>query len=195
MTDRLDRRADRDASGRVEIRFSGSGGQGVLLAAAIVAEAAAAQGRHVVQTQSYGPEARGGSAKGEVIVSVEEIDYPEVLTPDINICLSQAAYRKYAGDTVSGGLLIYDSDLVDPAAADAAWSLRGLPFTRVATDELGRAMVANIVALGALVGLTGVLPAAAVAQAVAKRVPERFRDLNDDAFRLGLKLAEEAPPA
>ena len=84
---------------RVEMRFSGSGGQGILLAAAIIAEGAAALGKHVVQTQSYGPEARGGASKSEVIVSDEDIDYPEVLTPDINLVLSQAAYVKYAADT------------------------------------------------------------------------------------------------
>src|SRR5512137_2003453 len=98
---------------RVEIRCSGSGGQGILLAAAIIAEAAAALGRHVVQTQSYGPEARGGASKAEVIVSGEPIDYPEVRRPDVSLVLSQAAYEKYAGDTRPGGLLIYDSGLVE----------------------------------------------------------------------------------
>ena len=184
--------------GRVEIRFSGSGGQGILLAAAIVAEAAAAQGEHVVQTQSYGPEARGGASKAEVIVAHDEIDYPEVLTPDISLVLSQAAYDKYAGDTAAGGLLVYDSGLVDPAGAPESWTLCGLPFTQAAADELGKTVVANIVSLGAFVAVTEVLPADAVEQAVVNRVPERFRELNAEAFRLGLRLAREAeggPPS
>ena len=184
--------------GRVEVRFSGSGGQGILLAAAIVAEAAAAQGEHVVQTQSYGPEARGGASKAEVIVAHDEIDYPEVLTPDISLVLSQAAYDKYAGDTAAGGLLVYDSGLVDPAGAPESWTLCGLPFTQAAADELGKTVVANIVSLGAFVAVTEVLPADAVEQAVVNRVPERFRELNAEAFRLGLRLAREAeggPPS
>jgi 2-oxoglutarate ferredoxin oxidoreductase subunit gamma len=179
-------------STRIEIRFSGSGGQGILLAAAIVAEGAAALGKHVVQTQSYGPEARGGASKAEVIIADEDIDYPEVLTPDIALCLSQAAYLKYASETRPGGLLIYDSGLVQPDEAAADRRLLGLPFTQAAADKFKKTVVANIVALGALVEFSGVLPAAAVEQAVVNRVPERFRELNAEAFRLGLRLAGEA---
>lgn len=177
---------------RVELRFSGSGGQGILLAAAIVAEGAAALGKHVVQTQSYGPEARGGASKSEVIVSDDDIDFPEVHTPDINLVLSQAAYVKYAADTRPGGLLIYDSGLVEPDASADGMVLCGLPFTQAATDELGKKVVTNIVALGAFVAVSGVLPADAVQQAVLNRVPARFRELNERAFRLGLRLAGEA---
>ena len=199
MAELLGARADRDRSGRSEIRFSGSGGQGILLAAAIVAEAAAAQGEHVVQTQSYGPEARGGASKSEVIVAHDEIDYPEVLTPDISLVLSQAAYDKYAGDTATGGLLVYDSGLVDATGAPESWTLCGLPFTQAAADELGKTVVANIVSLGALIAVSDVLPADAVERAVVSRVPERFRELNAKAFRLGFRLARDAegglPPA
>ena len=180
---------------RVEMRFSGSGGQGILLAAAIIAEGAAALGKHVVQTQSYGPEARGGASKSEVIVSDEDIDYPEVLTPDINLVLSQAAYVKYAADTRPGGLLIYDSGLVEPDAAADGMVLYGLPFTQAATEELGKKVVTNIVSLGAFVAVSGVLPADAVQQAVLNRVPARFRELNEQAFQLGLRLAAEAATA
>ena len=178
--------------GPVEIRFSGSGGQGILLAAAIIAEGATAQGKQVVSTQSYGPAARGGASKAEVIVSDEEIDYPEVDAPGISLCLSQAAYSKYAGDTRPGGLLLYDSGLVEPDGSVAGRELCGLPFTQASQDELGKKVVANIVAVGALVEVSGVLPADAVEQAVINRVPERFRELNTEAFRLGRRLAAEA---
>ena len=178
--------------GPMEIRFSGSGGQGILLAAAIIAEGATAQGKQVVSTQSYGPAARGGASKAEVIVSDEEIDYPEVDAPMINLCLSQAAYGKYAADTRPGGLLLYDSGLVEPDAAVAGCELCGLPFTQASQDELGKKVVANIVAVGALVEVSAVLPADAVEQAVINRVPERFRELNTEAFRLGRRLAAEA---
>jgi 2-oxoglutarate ferredoxin oxidoreductase subunit gamma len=181
-----------DKLARVEMRFSGSGGQGILLAAAIVAEGAAALGKHVVQTQSYGPEARGGASKSEVIVSDEDIDYPEVLMPDINLVLSQAAYEKYAADTRPGGLLIYDSGLVEPDERTAGLRLHGLPFTQAATDELGKKVVTNIVSLGAFVAVSGVLPPEAVKQAVLNRVPARFRELNERAFALGLRIAGAA---
>jgi 2-oxoglutarate ferredoxin oxidoreductase subunit gamma len=188
--------ADAGRPERVEMRFSGSGGQGILLAAAIVAEGAAALGMQVVQTQSYGPEARGGASKSEVIVSGEDIDYPEVQHPDVNLVLSQAAYDKYAADTRPGGLLIYDSGLVEIDATAESMVAHGLPFTQAATDELGKKVVTNIVSLGAFVVIGGVLPADAVEQAVLNRVPARFRELNERAFRLGMRLAgQPAEPA
>ena len=177
---------------RVEIRCSGSGGQGILLAAAIIAEAAAALGRQVVQTQTYGPEARGGASKAEVIVASEPIDYPEVQHPDVSLVLSQAAYEKYAADTRPGGLLIYDSGLVEPDPDDASVVRCGLPFTQVASDDLGKKVVTNIVAVGALARVSGVLPVDAVRDAVLSRVPARFKELNQQAFDLGLRLGEEA---
>jgi 2-oxoglutarate ferredoxin oxidoreductase subunit gamma len=177
---------------RAEIRFSGSGGQGILLAAAIIAEAAAALGRHVVQTQSYGPEARGGASKAEVIVSGEPIDYPEVDHPDVSLVLSQAAYEKYAADTKPGGLLVYDSGLVEVDPDDLTLVRCGLPFMQVASDELGKKVVTNIVAVGALARISEVLPVDAVRDAVLSRVPARFREPNEQAFDLGLRLGEEA---
>jgi 2-oxoglutarate ferredoxin oxidoreductase subunit gamma len=183
---------DGASAARVEIRCSGSGGQGILLAAAIIAEAAAALGRRVVQTQSYGPEARGGASKAEVIVASEPIDYPEVQHPDVSLVLSQAAYDKYAADTRPGGLLLYDSGLVEPDPADESVVRCGLPFTQAASDELGKKVVTNIVALGALVAVSEVLPADAVREAVVSRVPPRFRELNEQAYGLGLRLGQEA---
>jgi 2-oxoglutarate ferredoxin oxidoreductase subunit gamma len=177
---------------RVEFRLSGSGGQGILLAAAILAEAAAALGKHVVQTQSYGPEARGGASSSDVIIAAESIDYPEVQHPDVSLVLSQAAYVKYAKDTRPGGLIVYDSGLVEVDPDDHSVVLVGLPFTQVASDDLGKKVVTNIVALGALARVSDVLPADAVRDAVLNRVPAKFRDLNQQAFDLGLALGEEA---
>jgi 2-oxoglutarate ferredoxin oxidoreductase subunit gamma len=180
------------AASRVEIRFSGSGGQGILLAAAIVAEAATALGKNVVQTQSYGPAARGGASKAEAIIADDEIDYPEVDAPDVSLCLSQAAYEKYAADTRPGGLLLYDSGLVDPGDSLPGRDLKGIPFTQASAEHLKKTVVANIVAVGALVELTGMVPAEAAEAAVVSRVPERFRELNVEAFRLGRRLAAAA---
>jgi 2-oxoglutarate ferredoxin oxidoreductase subunit gamma len=174
---------------RMELRISGSGGQGVLLAAAILAEAATALGRHVVQTQSYGPAARGGASRAEVIVSVVEIDYLVAKAPHVSLCLSQEAYDKYAGSTRAGGLVVYDSGLVDIGPGLADRRMRGLPFAKISREQLGQVLVANIVALGALVGVIELLPAEAVEKAVQRRVPAKFRELNTRAFRLGGELA------
>ena len=124
------------------------------------------------QTQSYGPAARGGASKAEVIVSDEEIDYPEVDAPDVSLCLSQAAYDKYAADTRPGGLLVYDSGLVEPDGRLARpRAVRPARSRRPSAEHLKKTVVANIVAVGALVEVTGVLPADAVEQAVVNRVP------------------------
>jgi 2-oxoglutarate ferredoxin oxidoreductase subunit gamma len=170
---------------RVEIRLSGSGGQGVLLGATILAEAATALGRHVVQAQSYGPAARGGASRAEIIVSSTEIDYPEVTTPHASLCLSQEAWEKFAADTLPGGLVLYDSGLIRVAAELPGLDVRGIAFANLAAERLGKTVVANIVAVGAFVELTGVLPAEAVEAAVVRRVPVRFRELNVEAYRLG----------
>lgn len=184
--------ADWARDGRLGLRFSGSGGQGILLAASIVAEAATALGYHVVQTQSYGPEARGGASKSEVVIAREEIDFPEVPHPDVSLCLSQAAYDKYAADTRPGGLVVVDSGLVVTDGRVAACVVHALPFTETARGRLGKVVVTNIVALGALTALSGLLPQAAVEEAMLRRVPERFRDLNREAFRVGVEMAAAA---
>ena len=176
----------------MEIRCSGSGGQGILLAAAIIAEAAAALGRRVVQTQSYGPEARGGASKAEVIVASEPIDFPEVQHPDVSLVLSQAAYDKYAADTKPGGLLLYDSGLVEPDPADESLVRCGLPFTAGA-ERRARQEGRHQHRRCRLAGRRGRrAPADAVREAVVSRVPPRFRELNERAYGLGLRLGEEA---
>ena len=174
---------------RLEVRVSGSGGQGILLAAAVLADAVAAAGREVVQTQSYGPEARGGASQAEVIASEEPIDYPEVDLADISLCLSQAAFDKYAHLTREGGLVLYDSGLVNERAMPQQ-RLVGLPFTHTATADLGAKVVTNIVSLGALVAFVDWLPAETLDDAVAARAPAKFKDLNLRALEAGRRLVE-----
>jgi 2-oxoglutarate ferredoxin oxidoreductase subunit gamma len=169
---------------KTEIRLSGSGGQGILLAAALLADAALASGRRVVQTQSYGPEARGGASKAEVIISSEEIDYPEVRYPDITLCLSQAAFDKYAARNRPGSYIYFDSGLVRPSAIGGV-ELLGAPFTRLASEEIGRSMVTNIVALAALAAHTEVVSKEALVQALARRLPPKLLELNQRALELG----------
>jgi 2-oxoglutarate ferredoxin oxidoreductase subunit gamma len=178
-------------AGRLEVRVSGSGGQGILLAAAVLADAVAAVGREVVQTQSYGPEARGGASQAEVIASTDEIDYPEIDLADVSLCLSQPAFDKYAHQTRPGGLVLYDSGLVDEKDMPQV-RLVGLPFTDTATKDLGAKVVTNIVSLGALSSFVAWLPNEAVDAAVAARVPEKFKDLNLRALEAGRRLVELA---
>ncbi len=173
--------------GRLEVRVSGSGGQGILLAAAVLADAVAAVGREVVQTQSYGPEARGGASQAEVIASTEAIDYPEVDLADVSLCLSQPAFDKYAHLTRPGGLVLYDSGLVEESEMPGL-RLVGLPFTDTAKGDLGAKVVTNIVSLGALSSFVLWLPPEAVDGAVAARVPAKFKDLNLRALEAGRRL-------
>ena len=176
---------------RHEIRLSGSGGQGIILAATLLADAAVATGGEVIATQSYGPEARGGASKAEVIVSDAEIDYPEVTSPVITVCLSQEAFDAYAAQTVPGGLVVYDERLVQAVELPGR-RVVGLPFTHIAEQELGRAIAANIVMLGALQELSGLVSAEQLADAVRRRLPAKIVELNLRALMLGRERAAAA---
>jgi 2-oxoglutarate ferredoxin oxidoreductase subunit gamma len=172
-------------SQRYELRFSGAGGQGLITAGIILAEAAAIiEGLHAVQSQSYGPEARGGASKSEVIIAREPIDYPKAISVDACLALTQEAADKYASDLKPGGLLLVDSDFVRriPSGPFKTYSL---PIINTAKKEIGREIVANVVALGAMVALTAVVSREAGEKAVVARVPEAFIDLNRKAFNAG----------
>lgn len=171
----------------LEISLSGTGGQGLILAGIILAEAAILDGKQTIQTQSYGPEARGGASKAEVIISEEEIDYPKVLAPDILLVMSQEAYNKYAGILKKNGRLLADSTLVKEISGPEA-EVIALPITRTAREELGNAMFANIIALGALVAATGAVSEESLTKAVLARVPRGTEEKNQKALALGKQL-------
>jgi 2-oxoglutarate ferredoxin oxidoreductase subunit gamma len=178
-------------SSRYEIRLGGSGGQGLILAGVILGEAAAIyDGKNAVQTQSYGPEARGGSSKADVIISDEEIDYPKAYRADLLLALTQSAFASYVKDVKEGGLVICDSDLVkDPA--EGPYTLVGLPIINTAAKDIGKAMVANIVSLGAIVGLTGIVSREAVEKSLIKRAPRGTEDINRRALHAGYELVRK----
>ncbi|MEZ4598693.1 MAG: 2-oxoacid:acceptor oxidoreductase family protein [Syntrophotaleaceae bacterium] len=170
---------------RYELRFSGAGGQGLITAGIILAEAAAIiEGLYAVQSQSYGPEARGGASKSEVIIAREPIDYPKATSVDACLALTQEAADKYSRDVKPGGLLLVDSDFVRriPSGPFKTYSL---PIISTAKNEIGREIVANVVALGAMVALTGVVSREAGEQAVIARVPAAFVELNKKAYNAG----------
>ncbi len=168
-------------------RLAGSGGQGLILAGIILAEAAGVyDGKFVCQTQSYGPEARGGASKAEVVISDAAIDYPKAIQPDVLLALNQKSLEAFSSDLKPGGLLLVDADLVKEAPASRVLAL---PFTRIAR-ELGRAMAANIVALGALAQLTGAVSLESLTAAVLARVPKGTEDLNRRALAAGVAAAK-----
>ncbi len=142
--------------------------------------------RFVCQSQSYGPEARGGASKAEVIVSDEEIDYPKAIQPDVVLAMNQSACDTYLFDLKRGGLLIVDSTLVKQPPTSRAVAI---PFTRIARTEIGREAVANIVALGALATLTKIASRKALEQAVLKRVPPGTEETNRQALQAGIRAA------
>jgi len=159
----------------------------LILAGVILAEAAATyDGKNVAQTQSYGPAARGGACKAEVVISDEEIDYPKVTEADLLLAMSQEACDKYCQD-LEGGVLIVDSILVDQVSTAHAYRV---PITKIAEEATGRRLTANIVALGLMVGLTGVVSREAIESAVAARAPKGTQELNLKALHAGLQLAE-----
>lgn len=176
---------------RYEIRLSGEGGQGLVLAGKILAEAAAIYDeRNATQSQSYGPEARGGASKSEVIISDGEIDYPKAEKLDLQLVLTQEALDKYWKDLRPGGWLIVDSEAVT-RLPDGDFRVVRVPFVRLAREKLGKPVVANIIALGVIVRLAQVVSEDGAEQAILARVPRGTEELNRSAYRLGLELASE----
>lgn len=175
---------------RYEIRLSGSGGQGLILMGIILAEAIGIyDGKFVAQTQSYGPEARGGSSKAEVVVSDEEIDYPKAMKPDLLLAMNQKSCDEFYPDLKPDGIVIVDSTFVRQIPTPKAFQV---PFTRIAREKFKREVVANIIALGALSQLTPMVSVKAVEAAVLARVPKGTEALNRDALKAGMSAAKRA---
>jgi len=181
---------------RYEIRLSGSGGQGLVLAGIILAEAAGIyEGKNVVQTVSYGPAARGGTSRADVVVSDQEIDYPKAMGVDILLAMTQMASDESISDLKPSGLLVVDSQLVGQVTYPR---LVKIPFTQIAREKCGREQMANIVALGALSKLipsipggAGVVSQESMEAAVMARIPKGTEKQNRLAFEEGVKAAEE----
>ena len=176
---------------RYEIKLSGSGGQGVVLASIILAEASALyDGKNAVQTQSYGPESRGGYSSSMVIISDEDIDYPKSTKVDVLLALTQEAADKYAGDIKDDGVLIVDEELVRDVP-EGKYKVHKLPIVNTARTQVGNTVVTNIVALGAIVGLTEAFSVGGVKKALLSKIPKGTEQLNTRAFEAGIKLVEE----
>jgi 2-oxoglutarate ferredoxin oxidoreductase subunit gamma len=172
---------------RIEVRLSGSGGQGLILAGIILAEAAILDGKNAVQSQSYGPEARGGASRAEVIISNASIDYPKVSKPDIMLALTAEAMIKYKSDLREDGILIIDSSMERP---EDSYKILRVPILKTAQEKIGKVIVANIVALGTLALATGLVSKESIEKAVLDRVPKGTEELNKRALYEGFELGK-----
>lgn len=174
-----------------EIRIAGFGGQGVILAAAVVGKAGAIfEGGYATMTQAFGPEARGGSSSAQVILSSEPILYPYVTQPDILVVMSQEAYTRFSPQLKPGGILITEQELVHIDKMPTGVRVYGVPATRLA-EELGRKMVLNIVMVGFFGAVTNLLDRDSLRKAVADSVPPAFQDLNLRAFDKGFDYGSQ----
>ncbi|MBI9083331.1 MAG: 2-oxoacid:acceptor oxidoreductase family protein [Desulfobacterales bacterium] len=174
---------------RCRIVFSGSGGQGVITAAVILAEAAVIYEKlNATQSQIYGAAARGGSTRTDVIISDSEIHYPKVIQPNVLVCLTQEAYNKYSAIIRPGGLLLTDSRFVKQEKKIDARQLE-LPMYQMVMERIGKPIVFNICMLGAIVTTTQVVGSDAIMKVLEERIPAGFLDLNRQALDLGMELA------
>lgn len=176
------------ASSTRQVRFGGVGGQGIVLAGRLLGRAAALfDGKEAVCTQSYGPEARGGASKTDVIISDKPVGYPFVTEADVMAVLFQEAYAKFRTSLKPGGTLIIDTGLVKPAADDEIFF--GIPATQIAQD-LGSRLAMNVVVLGYIVGKTGVVSRESMEQAIRTTLKPKIVDLNIKALDAGISLAQ-----
>jgi 2-oxoglutarate ferredoxin oxidoreductase subunit gamma len=174
---------------RYEVRLSGLGGQGLMLAGRLLAEAAVLQdGKFATQTQSYGPESRGGDSRSDVVISDKTIDYPHVIKADLLLTMSQMACDRNYYSLKRGGILIVDADLVEHVPTNQA---HVVPITRLAREEVGRAVVANVLALGIVVSLSGVVSRRAITNTVLRGVPRGTEKMNREALEVGFRVGEE----
>ena len=172
---------------RLEIRLAGSGGQGIILASIILAQAAMQSGRNVAQTQSYGPEARGGACKAEVVVSDGPVGFFNVVKPNFLLALTQASLDKYATGLSGDCAVMIDESLTAPESLKAARLIR-LPIIRTARETVGKAFTVNIVAVGAISRILPFTSPEELRQAVGLYIPKGTEGINFQALKAGLEL-------
>jgi 2-oxoglutarate ferredoxin oxidoreductase subunit gamma len=172
---------------KIEIRISGLGGQGVVLAGRILGEAAVYSGKNAVQTQSYGAEARGSAAKSEVIISDGKIGFPMVRKCDILIAMSQEAVEKNVKALKEGGLFLIDTTTVRSVPKTEARTLE-ISATETSTKVLGEKLYANMIMLGALVKITGIVNEESMEKVISNTFPEKLVSINIEAYKKGKEL-------
>ncbi len=177
---------------KIRMVFSGSGGQGVITAAVVLAEAAVLHEDLVaIQTQAYGAAARGGAARSNVIIADSEIYFPMVIKPNVLVCLTQTAYIKFSPIIRPGGLLLTDTRYVETHKNIDARQFE-LPMYTTVMDKIGKPIVFNVCMLGAIIALTNVVKPESVFKVLKTRIPENFIEMNNDALNIGIELGKEA---
>lgn len=178
---------------RYEIRISGTGGQGIITAGILLGEAVTLYDhRFAVQTQSYGPEARGGASRSDVIISSGPVDYPKVIEPDLVAVVSSEAFQKYARRGKSGALLIADKECIVFGHEALAKDAFVLPICETAKIEIGSELTTNIVLLGVIAGISGKVSPEALEMAVLARFAKRKPEMNLKAMLAGIAMGRSA---
>lgn len=173
-----------------EIRLSGSGGQGVISAAVFLAQAALYDGNNAIQTQVYGPESRGGSTKGETVISAKEIHYPKVVVPNVVLCLTKQAQQKFGYEIQNDGFLIIDSTHCDTENVPANAQVYALPIIDMAADVVGNVLCANVLSIGIILGLTDLVSLESMEEAIRGTFKPKVAELNVKALHLGYEEAK-----
>lgn len=173
---------------KTEIRLSGSGGQGLILAGIVLAEGAILSNLNAIQSQSYGPEARGGASKSEVILSERDINFPKIINSDILVSLTQKSFNEYCESIKKGSIVIVDSSIETNGIDDV--TVYKVPILYTAKEIVKKSMCANIVTLGVLSNLVPEVNSEHIKYAISNRVPKGSEELNIKAFEEGKKLLD-----
>ena len=168
-----------------KIRLSSTGGQGLIKGAMVLAEAALLDGREATQSSIYGPESRGSSTRAEVNISDDPIYYPAVTTPNMLLCLSPEAYEKYNNNIADGGILILDGE-IGKGCKHPGVEIYRVPISKIARDEIGNVLCANIVALGVMNQLCNLVSEEAIEESLKRNFSAKLFDLNLKAFKAGM---------
>jgi 2-oxoglutarate ferredoxin oxidoreductase subunit gamma len=178
---------------RYEIRISGTGGQGIITAGILLGEAVTLYDhRFAVQTQSYGPEARGGASRSDVIISSGPVDYPKVIEPDLVAVVSREAFQKYAHRNKPGAMLIADKECITLNHEALSENAFVLPICETAKTEIGSELATNIVLLGVIAGISGKVSPEALEMAVLARFAKRKPEMNLKAMLVGIAMGQAA---
>jgi 2-oxoglutarate ferredoxin oxidoreductase subunit gamma len=177
---------------RVEVIFAGSGGQGVVFSAVVLGAASTVhEGKYAVQTQGYSAQARGGSSWSSVIISDEEIGFPEVESCDILVAMNQRGFDEHSKKLRGSGALLVDEDLVNTEHSKINWKTYRIPATRLSEQLFKNRIYANMIMLGALTRLGKVVGEEAMKKAVDDNSPKFAKVTNTDALLRGFLIAEK----
>lgn len=177
----------------IQVRLSGFGGQGIVLAGKIFGQAAFYDGKNVAGSNTYGAQSRGSACRADLILSNTFIDFPYLTSPNLLISMSQGSYDLYASQVKEGNTIVFDDLLVKPNRLTQVQQFP-IPATSEAVKKLKNKMVANIIILAATTQITQIVSKKAFSKAIDELVPERFKTLNQNALKLGFNLGKKTLP-